>query len=146
MGEVEMVHSILYWSRTAVRLTEADLLDLLRVSRRANEQKGLTGMLLYKDGCFLQVLEGELRPLEQVFAKIEKDPRHECVTLLRTDYGPRQFAGWAMGFENLTKIRPNFPGMGVTDLMDVKFDAEYFGANPTKAQAMLLCFRGLAVE
>jgi len=142
---MECVHSIMYWSRATARMTEAELLEILRKARRSNQEKGLTGMLLYKKGCFLQLLEGELRPLEQVYAKIEKDPRHTSVTLLRTEYGPRQFPGWTMGFQNLTKIRLNLPELGVTDLMDVPFDAEYFGANPTKAQSILLCFRGVAL-
>jgi hypothetical protein len=124
-------------------MTDEELLGLLGAARTVNAKMGLTGMLLYKNGCFLQVIEGRLRELEQVYAKIEQDPRHTCVTLLRTDYGPRQFPGWTMGFQNLTDWRINDERLGVTDLMSVPFNNSYFGENPSKAQAMLLCFRGL---
>lgn len=144
MGPDEQVHSIMYWSRAVCPMTDADLLNLLSTARSVNAKMGLTGMLLYKNGCFLQILEGYLKELELVFAKIEADPRHTCVTILRTDFGPRQFTGWTMGFQNLTNWKLTDPRLGVSDILSVKFNASYFGPNPSKAQSMLLCFRGLA--
>ena len=142
--EEELVSSIVYRS-TAVRpLLDGELLWLLNQARAENRRLGLTGMLLYRDGHFLQLLEGGLRELEQIYGRIERDPRHHHVTLLRTDFGPRLFPHWTMGFKNLRDWRVNDPEIGVTDLMSVPFDAGYFGENPGKALAILLCFRGLA--
>jgi len=141
---MERVHSLIYWSRAVRPFSDAELLWLLNAARQTNARLGVTGMLLYKDGCFLQMLEGRLRDLETVFRRIETDPRHHSVQILRTDNGARQFAGWTMGFRNLTDWRLNDPALGVSDLMSAPFNADYFGANPSRAQSMLLCFRGLS--
>ncbi len=141
--EAELVHSIVYRS-TAIRpLLDGELLWLLNQARAENRRLGLTGMLLYRDGQFLQLLEGGLRELELIYGRIERDPRHVRVTLIRTDFGPRLFPNWTMGFKNLRDWRVNDSAIGVTDLMSVPFDASYFGENPGKALAILLCFRGL---
>lgn len=144
MDSTEKVHSILYWSRAVQPMTDGALLELLSVARAANAKAGLTGMLLYKDGCFLQLLEGYMKELDQVFERIEADSRHTSLTVLRTEYGPRQFTGWTMGFRNLTDWRLNDPRLGVSDILSVPFDATYFGEDPTKAQSMLLFFRGMS--
>ena len=141
---VEMVHKLIYRSRAIRPPTDGELLWLLNPARVENARMGLTGMLLYRDGLYLQLLEGGLRELERVYGKIEKDPRHTSVTLLGTDYGERHFPHWTMGFKNLRDWRVNDPALGVSDLMSVPFDALYFGESPSRAQAMLLCFRGLS--
>ena len=72
---------------------------LLEHARRNNEKAGVTGMLLYKDGNFMQVLEGEERVVQALSAKIGRDPRHEkMVTLLEGPLAEREFSDWSMGF------------------------------------------------
>ncbi len=122
-------------------MEDAELLPLLDKARVANARRGVSGMLLYKSGSFLQVLEGEAGDVEALIATIERDPRHEDVRILRKDAGPRQFGEWSMGFQNLSDLR--LVEAGESDLMSAPFDAEYFGANPTKVQELLLCFRGM---
>ncbi|MBA3273301.1 MAG: BLUF domain-containing protein [Chthoniobacterales bacterium] len=52
------------------------LIDLLATSRRNNDASGITGMLLYKDRRFLQVLEGSEAAVRATYARIKRDPRH----------------------------------------------------------------------
>ena len=68
-------------------------------------------MLLYHEGSFLQVLEGDEQVLESLYAKIAKDKRHHrLVALLRRQVDTRHFDQWQMGFA-LTKALPkNMPG------------------------------------
>jgi hypothetical protein len=69
----------LCFSSQAVRPLEArELTLLLRKARAGNEAIGITGLLLYDNQTFLQILEGYPRVVENVFKKIQPDPPAEC--------------------------------------------------------------------
>ena len=135
------VLTITYWSWATDPMGDEELLELLRKSRRNNALRGVTGLLLYRNQCFLQVLEGPESVVESLIKTIEADPRHHSIRTLCREVGPRQFATWQMGFENLDVETDQ---VGKTSLMRQDFDPDYFGANPTTAQTLLLCFRGIA--
>lgn len=91
--------SLVYFSHACRRYNEAALLDLLRVSRANNARDGITGMLLYDDGNFIQALEGPRATVERTFARIGKDPNHAGIMTTRIiPIEQRQFADWSMGF------------------------------------------------
>jgi hypothetical protein len=76
---------------------KAELGLLFTQARSQNKARGLTGALLVSDDWFVQVLEGEEQTVRALFARIERDDRHDSVTLLQGDHvGPRVFARWAM--------------------------------------------------
>lgn len=82
--------------------TPKDLLELLKSCRTNNSANNITGILLYSNRTFFQVLEGEEAVVSEVFKTIEKDPRHKDVTVLeKTKIVDRQFPYWSMGFEKL---------------------------------------------
>ena len=88
-----MLFHLIYVSTAVVPMTEGDLVKLLKQSRSRNEQNRITGMLLYKNGHFMQVLEGEEASVMEIFHNIEKDPRHKSVDVcywLRTHQSPRR--------------------------------------------------------
>jgi hypothetical protein len=92
-------------------LGELDLSRILLRARLNNARAGLTGMLLYHQRSFLQVLEGEAAKLDTVFARISKDDRHtRLVILLRQPVPARQFEQWAMGFVAEKQIADKLPG------------------------------------
>ena len=96
------IFQILYTSYLVGKDSEA-LPAIVKAAVRNNEQRSITGMLLYSDGNFLQVLEGEKEAVLQTFKHIEKDPRHRDVfVLLEQDIAERQFSSWSMGFKQLT--------------------------------------------
>lgn len=69
---------------------------------RNNTARTVTGMLLYSQGRFLQVLEGERKDVLYTFERIKEDSRHGHVTLI--SHGPiteRCFSHWNMGFKQL---------------------------------------------
>ena len=97
-----MLFQIVYVSSTRGLLSRAELQDLLHHSNASNARLGITGMLLYKDGNVMQVLEGEEKSVRTLFAKISLDPRHSGVlTLLEGPLPARNFGGWSMGFRDL---------------------------------------------
>ena len=73
------------------------VLSIARESEERNRRLGITGMLLATNTHFLQVLEGEERPLSKVYLRITKDPRHTDLTIVsRTPIARRAFTAWAM--------------------------------------------------
>lgn len=94
-----MLHCLIYVSSTDLMPQQADLDEILAVSRRNNDRDGITGMLLYHDGNFFQVLEGPEEAVLNRYAAIQKDARHEsCMVLASSPIGHRSFAEWSMGY------------------------------------------------
>ena len=97
-----LIHLI--YASSAVGTPGDDLLaDVLRASRRNNARAGVTGMLLYTDGSFFQVLEGPESAVDAAFATIAADPRHaRAVTIIRERIVRRAFGEWSMGYVTAT--------------------------------------------
>lgn len=90
---------IIYASTASQDLDESDLAHLLLRARQTNAALGVTGMLLYADGSFLQVLEGAERSIKELYAHIKTDPRHRGVTcIIEEPIARRAFADWSMGY------------------------------------------------
>ena len=105
------LEQLIYTSTAAKDFGELELSRLLLQARRNNARNDLTGMLLYRERSFLQVLEGETGMLDAVFAHIARDDRHTRVSvLLRQQVQARQFGGWAMGFVADKRIAETLPG------------------------------------
>ncbi len=97
-----MLFSLVYVSTATRPFSDAELLDLLRQSRARNATIGVTGMLLHKDGNFIQVIEGPEEQVRELFALISADPRHHGIIVLHEERIPaRQFEHWSMSFVNL---------------------------------------------
>lgn len=132
---------LVYVSSATGQLTTADLDDILAASRRNNARIGITGMLLHKGGNFMQVLEG---PEESVLAlqnKIEGDPRHRGLLVLRkAPLKERQFKEWAMGYQNLDEPGSPRPD-GFSNFLHESLLAPEFVKNPSVAHKLLLSFR-----
>lgn len=92
-------YSIVYMSTAIADLEEAALLQLLKQARGFNEQAGITGVLMYSGGRFLQVLEGCPAAVRSLYARIEADPRHGRLEKLADGRLPRRdFKEWHMSF------------------------------------------------
>jgi Sensors of blue-light using FAD len=91
-----------YVSSAAKRFSHVELVELLTQSREKNAKLGITGMLLYKDGNFMQVLEGEEAVVRELLASIWKDERHHgIITIMEEVREEREFPEWSMGFYDL---------------------------------------------
>jgi len=93
---------LVYISHTSHHLSEEDLLDILHKSRQFNKKNHVTGMLLYLNEKFIQVLEGEYKAVQDVFRKITSDSRHHKISVvLEGNSEHRIFKDWSMGFKRL---------------------------------------------
>ncbi len=96
---------IIYASQAIKPFNKEELMALLRQSREANTKEGLTGVLLYQNGSFVQVLEGYEEKVNSTLQRIKKDKRHKNITVLDKTYiTERQFGEWSMGFEELQNM------------------------------------------
>jgi hypothetical protein len=78
--------------------------EILETSNENNKVTGITGMLVYCNKHFFQILEGDKESVEELFAKISIDPRHDSVIKLQSTYvEKRQFEKWSMGFKSYNK-------------------------------------------
>jgi hypothetical protein len=94
----QLIHCI-YASTAASIFKESDIPALLEHARTANAEGALTGMLLYIEGGFFQVLEGDDTVVDEVYGRIKRDPRHSKVTLIiQEPIAVRDFSDWTMGF------------------------------------------------
>ena len=81
-----------------------DLVAMVGKAWHRNAEDGLSGMLCFSDGCFLQVLEGPVEAVNDTFFRIARDPRHTDLRLLTYEsIERRHFDGWRMGFVDLTR-------------------------------------------
>lgn len=95
--------SYVYNSAAAVDFSESDLLELLEKSRNKNAANGVTGILLFVDGCFFQILEGPVEQIESLVTLIQEDARHTKMTqIIREPIAQRSFSAWTMGFAQIT--------------------------------------------
>lgn len=94
----------MYISASKQDLSGQELEAILSVARENNKKMGVSGLLLYVEGHFLQYLEGEQSVVEQLYQRIEKDERHSGVMRLFAGlYDQRVFTEWSMGFHRLDK-------------------------------------------
>jgi hypothetical protein len=94
-----MLHHIIYLSRATVAFNEQQLQQLLRQANSRNQALGVTGMLLYGQEQFLQVLEGEQALVQPLYEHIRQDPRHRDVTTFADkQIAHRAFKDWAMAY------------------------------------------------
>jgi hypothetical protein len=97
------MHHIIYLSWATVPFTNSQLQMLLTAARRRNTELAVTGILLYGNGCFVQVLEGEETVVQEIYARIRQDTRHEnFITFANKPVAKRAFTEWAMAFQPAT--------------------------------------------
>jgi hypothetical protein len=97
----------MYASRAVPAIDQDALVAILRKSKANNPAAGVTGVLCFSEGIFLQVLEGGRSAVSQLYNRIATDDRHTDVTLLcYEEIGERRFAGWSMGQVNMSRLNP----------------------------------------
>jgi hypothetical protein len=133
--------SLTYVSTASRTMQDSDLDALLRESREWNKSHSLSDLLLYKDGFFMQFLEGEKDEVMTILSKIKRDPRHHSMfVIFHEEREVREFSAWSMGF---ARLDPN-PGSalnGYTELFELPFNSDKFLENPTNALQLLRSFK-----
>lgn len=104
------IRQVLYLSSAVKKFTQTEIDEILKKARRRNAETGVTGVLFYLDGNFLQLLEGEDPALTETYLRIKDDSRHRGLTkLIDEEIAARSFPDWSMGFRAITaaELRDN---------------------------------------
>jgi hypothetical protein len=129
----------IYASAATDEFAEHEIPQLLEKTRSANAALGITGMLLYIEGSFFQILEGEREPVNELYAKISTDSRHKHVTLIIMEpIRARSFGEWTMGFATLGRAQAG-ELLGQNDFFSRASCID--DLNPGRARKLLAAFR-----
>jgi hypothetical protein len=132
---------LVYVSSASQPFTKLELQALLDQACQKNTELHITGMLLYKDGNFMQALEGEQEVVTKLAGSIELDSRHKGVlVLLRGTDEDRLFPEWSMGFRDLTE-RSLAKTPGYTDFMNTPLTDAEFSQDPNRCMRLLTLFK-----
>ncbi len=102
-----MLVRLMYASRAVASVDQEELVAILRKSKANNPALGVTGVLCFSEGVFLQVLEGGRSAVNRLYNRIASDERHTQVELLSyAEIGERRFAGWSMGQVDMARLNP----------------------------------------
>ena len=118
---------LIYVSSAVKLMKDDELLFLLQQSREKNYRLGITGILLYKDGSFMQMLEGEKQTVLELYRTIMSDERHKgLITVMRSDIKGRSFEDWSMGFASMDKVGdfPKYPDYIMEKLTSRSFQSD----------------------
>jgi hypothetical protein len=128
---------ISYISTAPHPMSSEQLLSLLKQCLHNNHRIGVTGMLLYGNGSFLQALEGDDDVVDKLYEKISADPRHADIKCLnRKSIDRRQYAEWTMGFKRLSD--PDLQHIeGLKDFTLKDLNAEFLQANEAARESLM---------
>lgn len=99
-----MLYTLTYKSIEIKCGIKSDMEDLLLKSRSNNIINGITGCLIYHEGGFIQILEGDKKKIYSLFEKIKLDTRHTNVNLFsEVEIEKRVFPNWGMAYYTIDK-------------------------------------------
>lgn len=104
------MYHLVYTSSATISFKNIDVLNLLKGCRARNRQQGITGMLIYIEGNFIEALEGEETLVKSLFDEIRKDSRHHDLTILFEEtfdegHAVRSFPEWSMSLRNFHELQ-----------------------------------------
>ena len=117
-----MPFRLVYSSEATPGLKIEELQSMLAQARINNQALGITGVLVFVEGVFLQILEGDNDKVMELTAKIERDPRHHGVKVFHSqEAGERAFTSWNMAYLSPdTKELSSWAGLdGATTIEDI---------------------------
>jgi len=120
-----MLSQLVYVSNRKPNCTPAEIEKILTSCKKNNPALNITGVLLYSDTKFIQLVEGEAKVITELYDKIKKDTRHTNPMMI--SYNPikeKSFPSWHMGTKDISKS-------------DVQFKTDISGEDETIFNAIL---------
>jgi len=135
------IYFLIYLSAAVREFSKEELLEMLASFRKQNAANNITGMLLYKDGYFQQLIEGSEEAVKFLYERICLDERHRGITTLIEGFEEeRQFSDWSMGFCDLnSEEAAKIPGY--SQFLDTSLSDDRFRSNPDIGRRFMLLFR-----
>ncbi|MEJ2232146.1 MAG: BLUF domain-containing protein [Nitrospirales bacterium] len=132
---------ISYISKATKAMSQDDLEEILRTSRENNARLGITGMLLYGNKTFVQILEGEEKAVSELVEKIKRDSRHaDFQVLKKKTIDRREYADWSMDFKRVSG--EDFQSVkGLENLVEMDFNSTFLGSHASIVESLMEHFR-----
>jgi len=132
---------ISYISKATKSMTQEDLEEILGSSRENNARLGITGMLLYGNKTFVQILEGEEHLVNALVNKIKQDRRHSDFHVLRKkNIERREYADWSMGFKRVSG--EDFQAVkGLENISEKDFNTAFLESHTSIVDSLMEHFR-----
>ena len=135
------MRQIIYVSSASKPFTPDELAELLRQARAKNRRLDITGLLLYKDGNFIQVLEGPDQAVADLYQTIQRDLRHKTIiSMSNRQIEAREFGDWEMGFTDIAALTEE-DKPGLSTFLSESMTPETLSLTPTRARILLQSFR-----
>jgi hypothetical protein len=135
------MYQIIYLSSASYLFSKTELQALLEQARVKNARLGITGLLLYREGNFMQLLEGESSVLENLYKTILRDTRHKgAIRLLDGEIAERSFPEWTMAYQDLSlRTESNLPGFN--QFLNAPLTEAEFAHKPQQVRTLLNLFK-----
>ena len=132
---------ISYISKATKAMSQDDLEEILRTSRENNARLGITGMLLYGNKTFVQILEGEEKAVNELVEKIKQDSRHaDFQVLKKKTIDRREYADWSMDFKRVSG--EDFQSVkGLENLVEMDFNSTFLASHASIVESLMEHFR-----
>ena len=139
--EIEPMIQITYLSSATRAMSQGDLEDILKTARENNARLGITGMLLYGNKTFIQILEGEEGVVDELVKTIKRDPRHTNFQIVKKKPIDRHdYADWSMGFKRVSG--EDFVAVkGLEDFEEKNFTTTFLGSHASLVDSLMDHFR-----
>lgn len=93
------IFHLVYRSYAREDLDHYSIVELINKAQTMNTKLGLTGLLMYRQNTFIQLLEGEEQVVRELYEKISKDRRHTDVKILiESKSSMRIVPQWSMNY------------------------------------------------
>ena len=135
---------LVYLSKASPIFDVGELPALTSLSNKNNERAGITGCMVFASGYFLQLLEGEDFAVDQLYRKIQRDPRHTSTKILMNrdiDADKRVYTRWFMSSFNVDQV-VEFPRALRDEIDAIVFD----GTSGMPIQRLFLEFKRFLAE
>lgn len=135
------LYELLYTSAATRPLSNEELVELLNGAREKNSRLGVTGMLVYHDREFMQILEGDKQTVLDLYDVIGADLRHSSPRVFYSgEIANRSFADWTMAFASLNDVEPELLD-GFSEFLEKGFTSEAIQDELSTAQRLLQTLR-----
>lgn len=97
--EIKLYKSLIYVSTAAAHVDYEAVMDILTISWRHNHNSDVSGMLIYDDRYFMQLIQGPIATIDRLFDRIAEDPRHHTIRVIDAVLlAAPECYGWSVGF------------------------------------------------
>lgn len=77
-----MRYAICYVSTANQDLSSSEIVEILQQTESRNNKHGINGLLVFSDGTFFEVIEGEKMMIKELFETIREDGRHKNLIVI----------------------------------------------------------------